>query len=69
MLPEPDISRKAKVARKSRTYRSWRRNNSDLNRDRKEWYGVETKPMPQNHYIPLVKKTSERGETHYVELW
>lgn len=59
--------RRHKTPRAKETYRFDRRNHSDLNRDTKDWYGVETKPGPE--YPPLVKRTSKRGETHYVELW
>jgi len=47
------------------TYRfDRRRNHSDLNRDRKTWYGVQGKLRPEPPAFTL--KTSERGETHYV---
>jgi len=48
------------IPRDTAEYRFWRRNN------RISWNGVETK---RKEHPPLVKKTSRRGETHYVELW
>lgn len=48
------------------TYRWWRRANSDLNRDRKNWYGVE----PDSYAVQpiLVGRISERGERSYREV-
>ena len=50
--------------RPTETYRFDRRNHSDLNRDRKTWYGVQGKLRPEPPQ--LILNTSKRGETHYV---
>lgn len=54
--------------REKSTYRADRRNHSILNRDKKNWYGVEAKPNSLEH-PPLAIKTSKRGETHYERVW
>lgn len=59
--------RKIGTPRAKETYRFDRRNHSDLNRDRKNWIGVEGKLRKEPP--PLTLKTSLRGETHYVRLW
>lgn len=58
--------RKVKKPRATETYRFDRRNHSILNRDNKTWYGVEAKLRKEPPQ--LIIKTSQRGETHYVEL-
>ena len=58
--------RRPKFPRPMETYRFDRRNHSDLNRDRKTWYGVSGKLRPEPP--PLILKTSKRGETHYVSI-
>lgn len=45
-------------ARKTATYRAWRRNNAV------KWHGVA--PDFQMTYPLLVKKVSKRGEVHYA---
>lgn len=58
--------RQARTPRPVETYRWWRRNNSDLNRDRKNWYGVE--PDRYAEQPLLVGRLSERGERSYREM-
>jgi hypothetical protein len=61
MKERPKDRKPHEVPRSASSYRGFRKNNSIA------WKGVEadkTKAHP-----PLVKKVSDRGETHYVELW
>lgn len=66
-MPTVINGRQLGIPRREESYRWYRRNFSVLNRDTKNWIGVEAKP-PEEH-PPLVLKTSDRGETHYVQLW
>lgn len=62
-----EYHRELGIPRAKQTYRWWRKNNSVLNRDKKDWEGVEAKYV--DIHPPLIKITSKRGETSYRELW
>lgn len=60
------IKREAKTPRHYSTYRGYRRVHSILGYPDRDWFGVEAKP--HTDYPILIKKTSERGEVHYIEV-
>ena len=62
MLSSEIKHREYGTPRDTSNYRFWKRNNAV------KWYGVKPDQSSKKH-PPLVKKVSERGETHYVELW
>jgi len=57
-----EYERHPKHPREKETFRWWRRNNSILNRDKKNWHGVEGKytDIP----ISFEERVSDRGEIY-----
>jgi hypothetical protein len=71
-MPTVINGRQLGIPRREETYRWYRRKYSILNRDKKNWIGVEAKP-PKEHPPLVLKIAGENakhpGETHYVPLW
>lgn len=67
-----ELPSQSNIPRKVETYRADRRNHSILNRDKKNWYGVEAKLRPEPPPLIITMssaKAKHPGETHYTTLW
>lgn len=66
-----NTERKVGIPRPFYTYRGWRRSNSKLGVEDRDWFGVSTKPSSKVYPTLVLQTAGEKakhpGETHYVE--
>lgn len=71
-MPTHMNGRQLGIPRREESYRWYRRNYSVLNRDNKNWIGVEAKPPVEHPPLVMViasEKAKYPGEIHYRQLW